>query len=245
MTPPDGSKRNRSRRSLCVWAALAAVGSAGCENEIRPSGPDIAILESPSGTAMTATLDNPLLSLKKGNFWEMMAYRQNVGSSEVTVTRDRYVVHGPITVGGIAATEIRILRNGKTWRREVYRMNGPVLELVAAQDENSELMRYSPPVPLFKYPVREGDYLNWAGTFTIRGETLAARALSRISGQETVQTPAAVFKTLRVDTMIALGDGQIKFPSARWFAPGVGFVRRGYAEMKNPASAEVVRFGGQ
>jgi hypothetical protein len=160
---------------------------------------------------------------------------------------DRLVVTGPIDVDGISGIEVKILREGKPWRREIYRVSGgknQELQLVASQDENAALMRYQPPIPLLRYPATEGDYLKWEGHFQIGKTKYPARALSRISGREKLRTPAAVFSTLRLDTMIDVtrDEGSFQLPSVRWLAPGIGFVRRGFVENQNPAFSEVTRF---
>jgi hypothetical protein len=226
--------------SLCFGVPFLA----GCQNDIRSGGPDIKYLEVQAKSSLVGEADNPLLPLNKGAYWDMTAYYQDPNRNVPVITKDRYVVTGPITVGGITATEIQLQRNGGKWRRELYRVNGNVLELVGSQDENAELMQYAPPIPLLMYPAKEGNYQKWLGQFSMKGQMLPGQALSRITSTDYIKTPAGIFKTLRIDTMISInqGDRVISFPSVRWLAPGIGFVRRSYAEKGHPATAEVTHF---
>jgi hypothetical protein len=237
MTPAPPAKRLlwRFPPLLAITALLC-----GCNDAPRAVGPDIAWLDAPLTRDVPEEKGKTLLPLTTGAFWEMTTYVVSASSP----LQDRLVVTGPITVDGISSVEIKLFRGGKPWRREIYRETGHVLQLVATQDENSGLMRYQPPIPLLRYPATEGDYMAWDGKFVLGKDALPARALSRISGREKMKAPAGVFKTLRLDTVIEVsrGDGTIRFPSVRWLAPGIGFVRRAFAEKGNPAFSEVSRF---
>ena len=119
----------------------------------------------------------------------MTAYCQTPATGANVKTQDRYVVTGPTMVDGLQGMEVEIQRGGKRWRREVYRMTGDTLELLAAQDENSDLMRYSPPLPLIKYPVHEGDSQLWHGEFRLNNMKLLSRAQCRVQcGRESQNT---------------------------------------------------------
>jgi hypothetical protein len=221
---------------LCVVAAVLT----GCEAPPPVGGPDMKFLTTPLEGEDTKGVSQSLLPLTKGNSWQMTSYvpQDNLKNS------DKITMVGPITIDGFAGTEVTIQRDGKKWRREAYRLVNNELQLIAAQDENSDLMRYNPPIPLLKYPVHEGDSVGWSGSFRLGKTELPAQALSRISGTEKIKTPAGVFTTYRVDTVLVVtqGENEIRFPVVRWLSPGVGFVRRGYADKGRPAYSEVTRF---
>jgi len=237
MAPADAKRLLRRLPLLLAMTALLC----GCNDAPRAVGPDIAWLDAPLKREVPEEKGKTLLPLTPGAFWDMTTYVVSEGQK----WDDRLVVTGPITVDCISGVEIKILRGGKPWRREIYRSVGRVLQLVATQDENSGLMRFQPPIPLLRYPATEGDYMAWDGQF-VTGKTpgFPAHALSRISGRETMKAPAAVFKTMRLDTVIEVsgGDSSLRFPSVRWLAPGIGFVRRAFVEKGNPTYSEVTRF---
>ena len=71
-----------------------------------------------------------------------------------------------------------------------------------------------------------------------------AVGFSRVSNREDLSTTAGRFVTYRIDTVLSiLNAGKpTHFPTIRWLAPGIGFVKRGYADEGNPALAELKRF---
>lgn len=218
---------------------MGAALLSGCKNDIAPGGPDVSYLNTPLEAETPATEKSAsFLPLATGNSWDMTA------SSQGKQNRDRVVVTGPVTTEGVTGIQVETQRGGKRWRREVYQADNKTVRLAAMQDETSALMRLSPPIPLFEYPVREGGTTSWKGTFTLGKDTFPAQAYSRVSTREDVTTSAGRFKTARIDTVVIVlrPNGEIRFPMVRWLAPSVGFVRRGYAENKEPAFSEVTRF---
>lgn len=205
------------------------------------TGNDMSYLTTKLTDFPEAEKDKEVLPLEAGNFWLMDSYVD--GKKERH--KDNYQVTGPIQVGGQTGTEIRITRDGKPWRREVYQRKGKIVYLMGTQDENSGLMRFDPPLPLVRYPLEEGTSLPWEGAFISDKGTYTARSLSRISGRETLQTASGQFHTLRVDTMISVtqnnSKNEIRFPSVRWLAPNFGFVRKGFVDKGRPGFAEVLR----
>lgn len=221
-------------------ALLSAVALlSGCKSDIAPGGPDVSYLTSALETETPATEKGAsFLPLATGNSWDMTA------STQGKQNRDRIVVTGPVTTEGVTGIQVETQRSGRRWRREIYQSDSKGVQLVGMQDETSGLMRLSPPIPLFAYPVREGATTNWKGTFALGKESFPAQAYSRISTREDVTTSAGRFKTARIDTVVVVlrPNGEIRFPMVRWLAPSVGFVRRGYAEKGMPAFSEVTRF---
>jgi hypothetical protein len=219
---------------LPLWAA-------GCDDTApRSDGPDMAYLTNPLEEQPDKTPQRPLLPLTKGARWDMVS--ATIGKK----TSDTIVVVGPSTVVGVNGTEVETRRKGKRWRRDFYQYTPQGrLQLTAMQDETSGMIHLIPPLPLANRPAREGDALPWTGTFRMGNVSLPATALSRISAREKVTTPAGRFDTYRIDTslMVTRSNGDdVRFPSVRWLAPGVGFVRRAFTEKGEAAFSEMTNF---
>ena len=229
-------KRVRLLLLVALTAALSSV--SGCDDFAPVVGADNAFLNAALQGNKAVVKEARLLPLKTGDSWDMTSYSQGKKTS------DRLIVSGPVTIAGVAGVQINHFREGKMWRREIYRETDNELQLVATQDETSDLMRYDPPLTVLKYPANDGDYAVWQGRFIMDKANFPASAMSRFSGREKVRTPAGVFDTVRIDTIVLVTQpgGAIRFPSIRWMAPGVGFVRRGFADQSRAAYAEVTKF---
>jgi beta-lactamase regulating signal transducer with metallopeptidase domain len=173
-----------------------------------------------------------LLPLRPGNWWDMNA----VG--EGRTNEDRYQVVAPVTKGNISVYQ---MRHGKPWRREIYQKKAGGLFLAAHQDERGALMRYNPPIPLLKEPVSVGAVISWQGKCLMENKMFPAHAQSTISANEAVTTKGGRFNTFRVDTLVRVmwGEHEIRFPSVRWLAPHVGYVRRASVENGLPVHSEL------
>lgn len=222
---------------LCAGGALL-LGS-GCSNHSYSSNVDLPFLTTPlTSSSGDEGLQKNLLPLVKGNNWQMRTATRGQRYTDTTT------VSGISSVPGVPGYELTMLRNGQKWRREFYKQDPTGLYLTGMQDETSPLMTLNPPVPLVEYPFREGQSWLWHGTLTLKSTPYPATAYSRISAEEAITTSAGQFKTVRIDTIIILtANGQdIRFPSVRWLAPNVGFVRRGFADKGQPAFSETLQF---
>jgi hypothetical protein len=243
---PSDTNGGQARRNLEIigQGVFATLKRQGYATTVPYGGTTAAGTGSPDSRRYLKPLPamveirQPLLPLKPGNRWDMKA----VCAGEVA--NDTYIVTRPLTVDGVSGLEVEQRRSGKRWRREIYRATKDTLYLVAMQDETSELMRYHDPIPVVRYPAHVGDGLTWKGEFLMGKEKMPARAFSRISGQDTLKTAAGKFIAYRVDTIIVVqrGGSEAKFPTVRWLAPGIGMVRRGYADKGRPAFAELTQF---
>lgn len=258
------ARRNLDEVSRAIYASLKKQGTAG-EREIsgkidntsrKVAGADAAYLTTPLVAEEPDVRRNNVLPLTVGNSWEMLA----VCAGEKS--RERVVVTGPVNIGNVAGTQLDIYREGKKWRREIYRKVGNETQLVAMQDESSPLMVMDPPLPLFKEPMKEGDTTRWIGDYKLlpglrpdgkdsgikQAQIWPSRGFSRVSGLETVVTSAGRFKAFRIDSIVVANrfvngkSQEIRFPMVRWVAPGVGLVRRGFADKGRPAFAELTKF---
>jgi hypothetical protein len=258
------ARRSMDEISAALYKSLKAQGSAG-EREVvgkidesgkKVAGADASYLTTPLVSDDPDSKRKNLIPLTPGNVWEMTA--RCAGETE----RERVVVGGLVNVEGVTGTQIDVFRKGKRWRREILRKVGDEIQIVALQDETSPLMVMNPPLPLLREPTKEGNTTEWVGDYKLipgprpdgvdsglkKTEIWPSRAYSRISGLEPVTTPAGKFKAFRVDTVVVAnrvvgGRAQeVRFPMVRWLAPGVGYVRRGFADKGRPAFAELTRF---
>ena len=253
------------QRAVCGAAALllfsAALGSAGCasleKNETYrsiigqtvlglpqsgpQSGPESIYLTDAASQAPKDTLspNSPLIPLQTGNFWQMKTARGDIYGKETMI------VTGQTQNGwGQSGVGVEVQRNNKRFRYEIYRQDKKGLYLLAAKDETSDMMSYDPPIPLAPYPSKEGATLLWRGKVKIGKFVLPSAAISRFSTQETTKTDVGMIHVFRIDTMVSINQNgrDVRFPSVRWLAPGIGFVRRGYAENNETAMSEVTKF---
>ena len=228
-------EKNQTYRSIIGQTVL------GLPQSGPQSGPELVYLtDEPSNNPKDSlSAQNPLLPLQTGNYWQMQTQHGNVlGKETVVVTGPAKNAYGQTGFG------VETQRNNKRFRYEIYQQTPKGLYLLAAQDETSALMSYNPPLPIAAYPSAEGKTLLWRGTVKVGAQTAPATAISRFSTQESTKTRAGAFHVFRMDTMISMTpNGQdIRFPAVRWMAPGIGFVRRGYAEKSGSAFAEVTKF---
>jgi hypothetical protein len=90
----------------------------------------------------------------------------------------------------------------------VYRLSDTALELLGtvSTEENRTNMRFTPPVAVLRFPLREGD--RWeqtvagAGTFNFTPLVNSTVYVTRVDASGEVWTPAARFPVLRVNTTL-------------------------------------------
>lgn len=228
----------RRARVAAAATACAAVGfCAGCGNKdsAADNGVDLKFLVGkPPKNAVTQTATGAsVLPLAVGTRWYLSFSGGKPPAGGRNVPFEARVV-GPGPTGG---GRIVVTQNGIPWRTEVLENTPRGLLMRANAEENKPLMELVPPVTLARFPLQEGGETPWRGTFRFKGKTYPATAFSRVSTVENVTTPAGRFLAYRVDTLITVtGDrGQIiRFPSIRWLAPGIGFVRHGFVDRGQP-----------
>src|SRR5690242_10838208 len=111
----------RSRTAmLMLLLALAATALSGCADDVPQAiGPDVSLLEAPLKKEVPGEQGKTLLPLARGTIWDMTTFLYTAGSK----WHDRLQVTGPINVDGVTGVEVKILREGKPWRREIYRVD--------------------------------------------------------------------------------------------------------------------------
>ncbi len=227
------SAANAVRKALADGKPLA--GAHGAEAAFSEGGKDIAYLADKGTPAGSDSAE--LLPLKTGNNWEFDA------TTEGGRVPEQVIVRGPEVVGGVSGIALDILRGGKLWRREVYQHDGKALRLLAFGDATSTRIVLSPPMALVALPVTEGGEVHWKGNLILKGQKLPTIGYSRVSARENIVAGAGRFAAYRVDSVLTIdGAKPTHFPAIRWLAPGIGFVRRGYADGGKPAVAELKRF---
>jgi hypothetical protein len=207
-------------------------------------GEDRAFLEEQS--LVEEKLRGSLLPLKPGNNWSLTMnvldrpITDKAGApppKPISIT-DTITVLQPALVGQESGMVLEMKRGTVPFRREVYREDKTGLYLLAFGQATKPLIQMSSAVPLVKYPLHIGDSHAWSGKINVQGEIFPARAVSRVTGKEPITTKAGRFaETYRLDTIITLErtGTNIQFPTIRWMAPGIGFIRRNYADKGNPA----------
>lgn len=212
--------------------------AAGCNGGVpsrNEGGPEMAYLTArPPVLRASASGPRALLPLMPGAVWDMAG--STMGPDGLRPDSASYTVRvvGPAPpASGASGTLVEIERGGKVWRREIYQSGPASLSLQAAAEEDHPWMVFSPAIPLVRYPLTEGQSLLWSGSFRYNGQTFPATAFNRVSAIEPVVTGQGTLLACRIDTqiLVSMGDAApLKFPTVRWLAPGVGFVRRGFMD---------------
>lgn len=215
---------------------LALLALAGCGSDIPETGKDAAILADPATPAQPVP-HAQLLPLKPGNRWFMTTRSEDTAVAEV------YVVGSTLSIRGVSGIVVDALRNNKPWRREVYRQSPEGLLLLAFGDAGKPLMPLTPPMPLTRATVVEGDTVAWTGTIRIDNRDVPSRGFSRVSLRENIQsTRAGINDAFRIDTIVTLQSATgtpTHFPTIRWLCPGIGFVRRAFVDTGKAAQGEL------
>lgn len=168
-----------------------------------------------------------LMPLTEGNQWtykvdEALGNKGGVnrGSSEVTFKISK-VVDGP---DGKDAT-IEVSAGGKLTNKQIWRVSKDGIFQVAA---GLKLDKLTPPQPLVKFPIKEGDKYSWTGVGTVAAKPAQMKADYVIKGSRLVDTEMGQVQALLVESVTEITiDKNQKGASAlsMWFKPGTGLVR--------------------
>jgi hypothetical protein len=198
----------------------------GCQDPVANLDTDGAFLrrpgERPHGVTMGA---GPLLPPTPGASLDMAAVVIKAQGPQKPV-REQVVTSRVEKTGEQAHITLETRRNGTITRREVYESGAEGLSMTAAGLGDSVTL--SPPLPLVRYPVTEGDVASWSGVLKIRGISAPGTAYSRVSGQDMVPDGDRQVGAYRVDTIIetTVRGRLVPFMTTRWFAPGVGIAHQ-------------------
>lgn len=184
---------------------------------LKPTGDEMEYLTSPL-TDPTPGAGKNLLPLTKGNIWQLHSV-----SPEGVVYRWESL--GDYRKDGVVGTELRLAINGVPVAREIYRREGPVTLLAAASGvqgpmpdgSDAPLAIFAPAIPLWKEPAALGESVNWSGNVILQGKRMAAKGISRVSGKERVRTPAGLFTTYLIETIVETKDWH--YQTLTWFSP--------------------------
>lgn len=229
----------RSRIPVSAFCLVGLAALSGCTPPSRSSNVDMSFLTAPLTSLTPQDKETNLLPLKTGNSWHMRtATRGTLFSDTITVT-------GPSNATGYPSIALALERQGKPWRSEYYIPGNDTITLAGMQDETAPLISFYPPIPLAKAPFAEGASWNWHGILLIGKNRYPGSAFSRVSACETTTTAAGSFRAFRIDTVVIMNDDsghEVRFPTVRWLAPDVGFVRRGFADKGQRAFSELTQF---
>jgi hypothetical protein len=210
--------------SVLAIAALPAFLLTGCKSEHTTNyHTDDSFIRSPGQEPKKVAMKSgPLLPMTVGNRWDMVV-RQ--GDSTHT---EQVVVTGTKVIEGVTGKVVEFRENGVVRQKEVYAVTKEGLCLLASGNSEN-LSVVSPPLVIAHLPIVEGDALSWNGMLRTNGETKAATAISRVSAQESIKTPAGTFGAYRIDTSVNImgqRNGEGNSLTLRWMAPGIGVVRQ-------------------
>ena len=234
-------RRNLSLIFVATLGLYAAFGIAGCGAPVKGGGQDVGMIsETPSKKAVSPG-SGALWALPTGKVWRTLTARpqqQNV-NSEIRVIGAYRVKDGR------TGTMVRSSRTGKMFRVEVYQTSPQgAMKLLALGESEKKLLVFTPAIPVFNNPVKEGKYERWNGTAQIDGKEYTASAFHRISASEDIKTPFETLKTYRLDGIITLlnGEQRIDYPAVMWFVPGKGIAQRRLADRGTLALEVITKF---
>jgi hypothetical protein len=237
----------RAALAALVGASVSGAGLVGgCANPaLRASGPDIAFLSDPDDKRDAAASD--LFPLTKGNVWRMQIAARGPANPTLPApapVAETIQVVGPSRVGARDGVLVLLSHQGKPWRSEVLRQSATGLEILAFGEGVGPRLELDPPMLLVPARASSGSSKAWRGLVRLKGETFPATGFSRVSGVEALQTRAGRATAFRVDTILTMkrAEQSIHFPAIRWLAPGVGPVRRGFAEQGEAQVSELVGY---
>lgn len=214
-----------------LFLALCAplLGGAKCEHVenpgiddsfIRVPGDKPAEIEMPAGA---------LLPMPPGARWVMQTQTVSIKGDKAEKPipgMEIITVLGSRQVEGKSGIAMEFRQGPKKVREEVYLSNDKEVALIAAGF--ADKMSITPPMPLYRFPLKEGDVIQWNGILRFKGKSAPGTAYSRISGRDKITTPAGDFPAWRVDTVISTNvEGQaIALMANRWLSPGIGMVKQ-------------------
>ncbi len=225
---------------LAGFALTALLG--GCADDVKDNGKEASLISEKPVTAVELPKGSgPLWPLTPGKTWRTLTIRNGKQN-----TNSEIRVIGAFRVpDGRTGILVHSYRDGKLFRAEVLQTDASgSMNLLALGEDEKKLLVFSPAVPLFKAPTREGEYLRWNGTAQLGKDTFPASAFHRISGVEVIQTPFTTMRAYRHDGIISLVNGtqRIDYPAVMWFVPGKGIAQRRLADRGTLALEVITKF---
>jgi hypothetical protein len=212
------------RRGVLLLMPLFII--PGCHDPVANLDTDKAFLRQPGDPLQGVAIGSgPLLPAIKGATFDMGVLVTNAQGPQKPL-REQIVVAGVKKAGEQTRVTLETRRNGKVTRREVFVSDAEGLKMAAAGLGDS--VSITPPLPLIRYPVKEGDVISWNGILKFRGTSAPGTAYSRVSGQDMVRDGKRQVGAYRVDTLIetTIAGRLVPFMTTRWFAPSVGIAHQ-------------------
>jgi hypothetical protein len=198
----------------------------GCHDPVNNLDTDGAFIRQPGEFDRAAKIGSgPLLPPIRGASLDMAVVSIDAKGVQRPI-REQVITSGVAKAGEQTRLTLETHQNGKITRKEAYLSDAEGLKMTAAGLGDGVSLR--PPLPLVRYPVREGDVVSWSGVLKFRGASAPGTASSRISGQEIAPGGGEKMEAYRVDTIIqtTIQGRQTPFFTTRWLAPGVGIVHQ-------------------
>jgi len=244
VAPGDDKGDDRERHTMTVplkrvaAAALAAAALmsgtlTGCGRRLEGSGIDADLIReiAPKDLQTTPQDLEALLPLTPGRTYTTRMVRRD------GTTRGEVRVVGRRTLAGKSGILVESRRADRVYRLELFDVdpkNGVVLKGIGESPE--KMLTFTPPVPVLKPAMREGDGQTWHGIAQMGKSQYMGRAYHRIAPMETVRTPSGAYQAFRLDCLISLTTDQkrVDYPAVLWLAPKVGIVQRRLADKGIP-----------
>jgi hypothetical protein len=149
----------------------------------------------------------------------------------------------PVVEGERTIYETSRLIKGKESGGEVFEEDTKGLYLQKGRflygpKASEAIMAMDPPLALIKYPMREGEMVNWDGKLRYKDNVYPARGASRMTRRETITTQQGKFEAYRIDTRIYTIDQRTAYTlTMRWFVPD-----RGMMQMRMVRTGELMSY---
>ncbi|HZT43079.1 MAG TPA: hypothetical protein VFA07_13000 [Chthonomonadaceae bacterium] len=153
--------------------------------------------------------------LHKGNSWTYSCTANGRTFTEVAT----------VTQASSSQAQIDWKVNGQTLQMETYLIRPDAL--LRAKSGPNGGGQVTPPFPQIRTPLKAGQQWTWKGSVSIMSHVLAGSATIRVSGPESIKTPAGTFRCMHIHSDLTLnppGQPSLSLLNDYWFAAGVGLV---------------------
>lgn len=212
-----------------IWIALSVtVALVGCKPGGGGSTPTTTKIKEAAPTAKVVEgMDTNLFPLKVGNQWtysvaQTLARGGQVrnGSMEVTF-RVKTVDRG---ANAVKAT-LEVLSGNKVSDRQIWMIDKTGIYQTAI---GMNLVPFSSPQPVLKFPVKDGSEFRWSGSAPLPGgKSRNYSIVATVHSEQPVDTDMGPFKAVALESRATVHEGKNNGQEATstWFTPNVGIVR--------------------
>jgi len=209
-------------KPLLIAIAACAV-TFGCSPDVAPNDPATAV----KVTANSLEKPTDLLPLTSGNAWTYdvnTSLRTKEGTQSGTQTPTLKVTGRK----GQKAT-VAFITDNKVRSTIVFQESASGVSQVSVGTVGKPASTFSPPTPMFQWPMKPEQEAKWSGTGFRAGvgDVGAMTSTLTYKGEMEVDTAAGRFKAYRFDSVQLYKVNSKEFGSSTstWFVPKVGIVR--------------------